>query len=567
MDLFGDYAPSKPLEKGLVDSLLSTWAAHDVFPPGFVLECPTCRAAIAPASLKGACQLLRCPHAASGEGGEPFSVNTRGVARGGPHLSDVQSRIRAWARTEEGWKRLREWKDSMTEEDEKAYWSSLGDQKRRTEAQQAELAAKQQREEAQRQAAAAAAAAAATAEPAEPTTVRHRAISLSTGKRKASRVGAEFQASWLPPLASATQPNQKDDDARSGAALPVGDQERLGLVFEKDAYAECPICKQHLQAPQRANALVCPTCRHQLTAAAWKEQCAVWSEEEVAAFDRGMFAIGKALLTSPPRYSGRPPELAWKATAEMVEYYYSVWKCSTACRSWRASEAKHNALVCPLCSDGGSLPTAHTAGLLCCDGCPSAYHIKCLAHFDAGHDGPAPPGYVPIALVGGALSLGALPRDSGWYCRRCVEAKLHVQAKKEGGAAKDPSATRKRTRIAALHTAQQERRAGWQDAGKPALLLCSPDCSHCTTPPKSAPASSPKKLPAGSRQPSGRRHAIAANKVIAGHIHHLGQEDAMSDHELARMLKHQQTSAAKERVPLGRCVRRRYAEDLFGGGD
>ena len=153
------------------------------------------------------------------------------------------------------------------------------------------------------------------------------------------------------------------------------------------------------------------------------------------------------------------------------------------------------------------------------------------------------------------------------YCRRCVEAKQHVGAKKEGGAAKEPSATRKRTRIAALHTAQQERRAGWQDAGKPALLLCSPDCSHCTTPPKSAPASSPKKLPAGSRQPSGRRHAIAANKVIAGHIHHLGQEDAMSDHELARMLKHQQSSATKERVPLGRCVRRRYAEDLFGGGD
>ena len=41
----------------------------------------------------------------------------------------------------------------------------------------------------------------------------------------------------------------------------------------------------------------------------------------------------------------------------------------------------------------------------------------------------------------------------------------------------------------------------------------------------------------------------------------------MSDHELARMLKHQQSSATKERVPLGRCVRRRYAEDLFGGGD
>ena len=52
------------------------------------------------------------------------------------------------------------------------------------------------------------------------------ASALPTGNRKASRGGAECQASWLPPLASAAQPNQKDAAARSGAALPVGAQVR-----------------------------------------------------------------------------------------------------------------------------------------------------------------------------------------------------------------------------------------------------------------------------------------------------------------------------------------------------
>lgn len=112
------------------------------------------------------------------------------------------------------------------------------------------------------------------------------------------------------------------------------------------------------------------------------------------------------------------------------------------------------------------------SGLLCCDGCPAAYHLRCLAHDDAGRDQPTPEGYVSVSLTAGVLSLGSLPRHSGWYCRRCVEAKQHRPAGSEGES-RSITRVRKKARIAIPHQDRKERRDSWVAAGRPRMNICS----------------------------------------------------------------------------------------------
>lgn len=139
------------------EHLLSKFRELDVFPPGFVLQCPVCKRNMPPASAKGSAQLLQCTHHDPGRANEPtvqmaqdgqcYTINTRGVAFGGPDLADLQDRIQAWGRTPQGIGSLAKWKSTMTDDLESGYWATLAENKRLVEAgaaqQAAQLAAQQ----------------------------------------------------------------------------------------------------------------------------------------------------------------------------------------------------------------------------------------------------------------------------------------------------------------------------------------------------------------------------------------------------------------------------------------
>lgn len=132
--------------------LLAKFRELDVFPPGFVLKCPVCNRQMPPASVKGSAQLLQCQHLDK-ETGEPtiqmaqdgkcYTINTRGVAFGGPNLKDFQDHIDAWGRTPQGMECLARWRATMSEESEASYWATLAENKRLVEAGAAQQAARQ----------------------------------------------------------------------------------------------------------------------------------------------------------------------------------------------------------------------------------------------------------------------------------------------------------------------------------------------------------------------------------------------------------------------------------------
>ena len=137
--------------------LLSRFCELDVFPPGFVLQCPVCSRLMPPASSKGSAQLLQCQHHDASEASEPtiqmaqdgkcYTINTRGVAFGGPNLTDLQQRIEAWGRTPQGLDSLARWKASLSAEVEATYWATLAENKTLVEAGAAQQAARQAAEQ------------------------------------------------------------------------------------------------------------------------------------------------------------------------------------------------------------------------------------------------------------------------------------------------------------------------------------------------------------------------------------------------------------------------------------
>ncbi len=265
-----------------------------------------------PASVKGSAQLLQCQHR-DAEMGEPtiqmaqdgkcYTINTRGVAFGGPNLQDLQEHIAAWGRTPQGMRCLVRWKGTMSDESEASYWATLAENKRLVEAGAAQQAARQVAE--QQTLAEAARVGARTRQvwvatdstalirshpvlcavcSVHPAAVPGPIKLSSSSTAKTSRVGEQYQAVLLETQDRNKPPTLADsvnDKNRQGIPLGVGDAEKFDVFFEEGAYAECPQCHQHLQAPQRANALECPICRNQLTAAAAKAAASKWTDEEL----------------------------------------------------------------------------------------------------------------------------------------------------------------------------------------------------------------------------------------------------------------------------------------------
>lgn len=136
--------------------LLSRFSELDVFPPGFILQCPVCHRHMPPASETGSAQLLQCQHRdhmdvpgepsmQMAQDGKCYTINTRGVAFGGPNLKDLQVHIRAWGQSQQGVDSLARWKSTMTPESEATYWAALAENKMLVEAgaQAAQQAAQQ----------------------------------------------------------------------------------------------------------------------------------------------------------------------------------------------------------------------------------------------------------------------------------------------------------------------------------------------------------------------------------------------------------------------------------------
>ena len=91
---------------------------------------------------------------------------------------------------------------------------------------------------------------------------------------------------------------------------------------------------------------------------------------------------GRPAASATPRKSGSagsrsklrpsqvppPPPIT---VPELVLWYYSEWKVASGYGAWKASMLSANIDVCVVCDGGGVL--------LCCDACPDAYHLSCMA--------------------------------------------------------------------------------------------------------------------------------------------------------------------------------------------
>jgi hypothetical protein len=109
-----------------------------------------------------------------------------------------------------------------------------------------------------------------------------------------------------------------------------------------------------------------------------------WSDDEVRRFEEGVVRFGKN-FGKIFQFMGKT-----RPIANLVLFYYVRWKKSPNYKVWQSRWKDFNSDQCYTCSRGGDL--------LCCDGCPAAYHPQCCA-----------PPY---------QCLEAVP-EGAWYCKSC----------------------------------------------------------------------------------------------------------------------------------------------------
>jgi len=107
-----------------------------------------------------------------------------------------------------------------------------------------------------------------------------------------------------------------------------------------------------------------------------------WTDQDRAAFKGAIYDCGKNFVS----LLGRMPT---KTRAQLVLYYYCEWKRDRHYPRWKQDFLGRNEDSCEMCGQGGNL--------LCCDGCPRAYHLGCCRP---------------------ALDVNMVP-NGDWYCHKC----------------------------------------------------------------------------------------------------------------------------------------------------
>ena len=117
-----------------------------------------------------------------------------------------------------------------------------------------------------------------------------------------------------------------------------------------------------------------------------------WTPEDIAKFEEGMTRFGKDFRKIHKLMDGKYP------VAMVILFYFARWKKLPNFRVWQARWKDYNRDECKNCRKGGEL--------LCCDGCPAAYHAVCCH-----------PPYV---------TMGGVPDDE-WFCMACVQRRTWLK--------------------------------------------------------------------------------------------------------------------------------------------
>jgi hypothetical protein len=139
------------------------------------------------------------------------------------------------------------------------------------------------------------------------------------------------------------------------------------------------------------------------------KQLDAWTADDVHKFEEGVMRFGKDFRKIHIHMERKFP------VPMVILFYFARWKKCPNFRVWQGRWKDYNKDECENCGKGGEL--------LCCDGCPAAYHAACCH-----------PPYTSIAGV----------PDADWYCMACVQRRNWLSRCRSalpvgGGAMKPPS--------------------------------------------------------------------------------------------------------------------------------
>ena len=211
-----------------------------------------------------------------------------------------------------------------------------------------------------------------------------------------------------------------------------------------------------------------------------------WEDDDKAEFTAAVFKHGKDFTKIHRRLPSR-------SVPQLILYYYLRWKGTRTFFEWEEKTCRQgdrpNAEVtqdeCAACNTGG--------GLLCCEGCPQAFHFACCN----------PPVSV-LSLTGKA-----------WYCPKCTISRIRwgqQVAPCSDNSRIDEAPSGPRGRIRLMNDTKMMPPAAVMQYKS---VSCNPRCKHCTHLLADSLAGAGSNADGGRRR-SGRQAAVADINVFRG---------------------------------------------------